>query len=271
MLAERWESESQTSWLFYLRPNVTFSNGEPVDAYAIAATYAVMQTDLGKTYPVTRELAGIVGVEVVDSSTVRIRTSAPDALLPHKVAALKIVPPKYWSEVGAEGFSAAPIGSGPFVIKDYTAARMELVRSPTAWRQPILDGVELIAAAESVARIQGVLSGRLHIGLQMGPDEIPLVEAAGHQMVVGVDPSMQVLAFITEKDSPLKDVRVRRALNYAVDRGGISQGLLGGYVKMATQTTPSFAFGWDPSLELWPYDPDKARDILIDGLFVVLL
>ncbi|MDE0799572.1 MAG: ABC transporter substrate-binding protein [Rhodospirillaceae bacterium] len=265
MLAERWESESQTSWLFYLRPNVTFSNGEPVDAYAIAATYAVMQTDLGKTYPVTRELAGIVGVEVVDSSTVRIRTSAPDALLPHKVAALKIVPPKYWSEVGAEGFSAAPIGSGPFVIKDYTAARMELVRSPTAWRQPILDGVELIAAAESVARIQGVLSGRLHIGLQMGPDEIPLVEAAGHQMVVGVDPSMQVLAFITEKDSPLKDVRVRRALNYAVDRGGISQGLLGGYVKMATQTTPSFAFGWDPSLELWPYDPDKARALLTEA------
>ena len=102
MLAERWEPESETAWLFYLRPGAVFSNGEPVDAEAVAATYAIMQTDIGKTYPVTRELAGIVAVEVVDDTTVRIKTSAPDALLPHKVAALKIVPPRYWADVGVD-------------------------------------------------------------------------------------------------------------------------------------------------------------------------
>lgn len=265
MLAERWEAESETTWLFYLRPGAMFSNGEPVNAEAVAATYGIMQTDLGKTYPVTRELAGIAAVDVVDDVTVRVTTTAPDILLPHKIAALKIVPPRYWADAGVDEFAAAPIGSGPFMITEYTPARMTLVRSPTAWRQPILEGIEFIAAAEPVARVQGVLSGRLHIGVQLGPDEIPLVEAAGHKMVVGVDPSMQVLAFITEKESPLKDVRVRRALNYAINREGISQGLLGGYAKMATQTTPSFAFGWNPDIEPWPYDPDRAKAMLAEA------
>ncbi|MGB1875450.1 MAG: ABC transporter substrate-binding protein [Rhodospirillaceae bacterium] len=99
MLAERWEPESETTWLFYLRPGAQFSNGEPVDAAAVAATYAIMETDLGKTYPVTRELAGIIAVDVVDEATVRVATSAPDILLPHKIAALKIVPPRYWADV----------------------------------------------------------------------------------------------------------------------------------------------------------------------------
>lgn len=265
MLAERWESEDETSWLFYLRPGAQFSNGEPVDATAVAATYAIMQTDLGKTYPVTRELAGIIAVEAVDDTTVRIRTSAPDALLPHKIAALKIVPPRYWADMGADEFAAAPIGSGPFMITESAPARMKLVRSPTAWRQPLVDALEFTAAAEPVARVQGVLSGQLHIGAQLGPDEISLVEAAGHKMVIGFDPSMQVLAFITEKKSPLQDIRVRRALNYAVNRDAIALGLLGGYAKMATQTTPSFAFGWNPDIEPWPYDPARAKAMLIEA------
>ena len=265
MLAERWESETTTSWLFHLRPNVVFSNGEPLDAAAVAATYAILQTDIGLTYPIARELAGIASIEVVDELTVRVRTQAPDILLPNKIAALKIVPPRYWAEVGVDGFASAPIGTGPFMITDYRSSTMTLTRSPTAWRQPSVDGLEIIAAAEAIARVQGVLSGQLHIGLQLGPDETPMVEAAGHRMVVGVDPSMQVLAFITKKESPLQNLQVRRALNYAVDRNAIAQGLLGGSVKMATQTTPSFAFGWDPDIDPWPYDPDKAKAMLAEA------
>lgn len=265
MLAERWEAESQTSWLFYLRPGAVFSNGEPADADAVVGTWAITQTDIGQTYPITREVAGIKSVEKVDDLTVRITTTAPDILLPHKVASLKIVPPRYWADVGVDGFTAEPIGTGPFEITDWGSARIQMKRSPSAWRQPKVDRLELIAAAEAVARVQGVLSGRLHMGLQLGPDEIPLVEAAGHQIAIGVDPSMQVLAFVTVKESPLQDIRVRQALNYAVNREGISKGLLGGHFSMATQTTPSFAFGWAPNLEVWPYDPDKAKSLLAEA------
>lgn len=265
MLAVRWEAESETSWIFHMRPGAEFSNGEPADAHAVEATYAMLRSGIGLTYPVTRELEGIASVTAIDETTVRIVTAAPNILLPNTLAGMKIVPPQYWAEVGPDGFAAAPIGSGPFMVESWETAQVDLVRSPTAWRQPQVDRVELVAGPEPVARVQGVLAGNLHIGLQLGPDEIPQVEAAGHKMAIGRDPSMQVLAFITVKDSPLKDVRVRRALNYAVNRDVIRQVLLGGYMRMATQTAPSYAFGFDPDLEAWPYDPDKAKALLAEA------
>jgi len=265
ILAESWQAESQTSWLFHMRPGAVFSNGEPADAHAVAATYAMLRTGIGLTYPITRELDGIVSMTAVDDMTVRIVTEAPDILLPHKVASLRVVPPRYWEDVGPNGFAAEPIGSGPYMIENWGSAQIDLVRSPTAWRQPKISRVELVAGAEAIARVQGVLAGNLHIGLQLGPDEILPVEAAGHQMIKGVDPSMQVLALITVEDTPLRELKVRQALNYAVNRDVIAQGLLGGHIQMATQTAPRFAFGYAPELEVWPYDPDKARALMAEA------
>jgi peptide/nickel transport system substrate-binding protein len=265
MLAERWEIESRTSWLFHMRPGAVFSNGEPADAHAVEATYAMLRTGIGLTYPITRELEGIVAIEALDNTTVRIVTEAPDILIPNKVASFKVVPPRYWAEVGPDGFAGAPIGSGPYQVETWGSAQIDLVRSPTAWRQPKISRLELVAGAEAVARVQGVLAGNLHIGLQLGPDEIIPVEAAGHQMIIGMDPSMQVLALITVKESPLQDVRVRQALNYAVNRQVIAQGLLGGHITMATQTAPRIAFGYAPDLDIWPYDPDKAKALLAEA------
>lgn len=265
MLAERWEPETETTWLFYLREGAVFSNGEPADANAVAFTQSILTSEEGRAYPIAVEQQGIDLIEVVDDTTVRVHTSRPDILLPNKIAAMKVVPPRYWSDVGPDGFAAEPIGTGPFVIEDWGTARLTLVRSPTAWRQPILDGLELVPASDPASRVQALLSERLHIAVQLGPDHIPMIEAAGHKVARGFDPSMQVVAFITEKESPLTDIRVRRALNYAVNRTAMAQGLLGGYVDMATQTTPRIAFGWDPDIEPWPYDPERAKALLAEA------
>ena len=265
VLAESWEAESETSWLFHMRPGAVFSNGEPADAHAVAATFAMLRTGIGLTYPITRELEGIVSITAVDDATVRIVTEAPDILLPSKMAGMKIVPPRYWADVGPDGFAAAPVGSGPYMVETWGTAQIDLVRSPSSWRQPHIERVELITGPEPVTRVQGVLSGNLDIGLQLGPDEIPPVEAAGHNMIVSMDSSMQVLAFVTVKDSPLQDIRVRQALNYAVNRDVIEQVLLGGYMPMASQTAPRNAFGFNPDLKVWSYDPDKARELLSEA------
>ena len=262
MLAVKWEMQTDNSWLFYIRKGATFSNGEAVNAYAVSKSFDILQTDIGKTYNVASEVSGIAEIEVVDEYAVRVHTFQPDILLPHKIAALKIVPPKYWANVGADRFARNPIGSGPFYILDWSSSSLQFKKFTQSWRTPKLDQIELVAAAEASTRVQGLLSGRLDIAVQLGPDEISIIEASGHQVFVGVDPSMQVLAFITTKNSPLQDIRVRQALNYAVDRKNIAEGLLGGHVKMATQTAPSFAFGFDPLIPLWPYDPAKAKDLL---------
>ena len=94
MLAERWEYETETTWLFHLREGAMFSNGEPADAYAVAFTHGLLISEVGAAYPIAVEQRGIESIEVVDDTTVRMHTSQPDILLPNKIAALKIVPPK---------------------------------------------------------------------------------------------------------------------------------------------------------------------------------
>ncbi|MBL8645337.1 MAG: hypothetical protein JNK21_15500, partial [Rhodospirillaceae bacterium] len=69
----------------------------------------------------------------------------------------------------------------------------------------------------------------------------------------------------TVKDSPLKDVRVRRALNYAVDKEAIVANLLAGKAPVATQTAPVNAFGFDPTIPAYPYDPAMAKKLLAEA------
>ena len=115
------------------------------------------------------------------------------------------------------------------------------------------------------ARLQGLLSGRLHVAMVLGPDEISLVESAGHSMSVQPDTSMIVLAFNLARPSPLHDVRVRHALNHAVNKQAIVDGLLAGQSRVSTQTASAVAFGFDPNLKAYEYDPDLARDLLADA------
>ncbi len=262
LLAESWQYENELTWLFFLRKNVTFSNGEPFNSNSVVFSFNLLQSDQGRSWNVTAELDGISSIEALDDYTIRIRTSSPDILLPHKIASLKIVPPNYWKEVGEEGFADLPIGTGPYMVKSWGVSRVILERFKQAWRKSNVENIELVTAPDAVSRIQGFLSGRFHIAVQLGPDEVYMIEDSGHFVSRGFDPSMQVLAFITEKDSPLKDVRVRRALNFAVNREVIVSKLLSNKVHMATQTAPSFAFGWDPNIEPWPYDIKKARGLL---------
>jgi peptide/nickel transport system substrate-binding protein len=265
ILAERWEYENQFSWLFFLRKDVYFSNNEPFNAEAVVYSFNLLQSDEGKTWNVTRELDGISSIEVVDDYTVRVKTVLPDILLPHKVASLKIIPPNYWKEVGAEGFASAPVGTGPYMVESWGVSRVLFKRFENAWRKSQIKKIELVTAPDAVSRIQGFLSERFHIAVQLGPDEVEMIEDSGHLVSRGFDPSMQVLAFITEKKSPLQDVRVRKALNFAVNRKVMVSKLLNNKVQMATQTTPSFAFGWDPTIEELPYDIEKAKQLLSDA------
>ena len=262
MLAVSWEAMDPTTWVFRLRPDAVFSNGEAADAYAADFALDLMRTQEGARYPIAVELLSVLESEALDNVTLKVTTSVPNILLPNELAALKLVAPQYWQDVGPDGYASDPIGSGPFQVEDWSSARIALRRSPTAWRKAKSERIELFALSDTASRLQGLLSGRLNVAVQLAPDDIPIVEQAGHRIQVAPDPGAVVVAFITEKESPLQDVRVRQALNYAVNREAIAQGLLGGIVRMATQPTPIIAYGYNPELDIWPYDPERALALL---------
>ena len=264
-LAESWRAVDQTTWHFKLRPGVSFSNGEALTAESVAFVINLMKSPLGQTYSTSAEVSSIRNARAVDRLTVEITTTEPNPFLPQELSLIRILSPAQWTKAGVDGFNQAPVGSGPFVLEKASPGRLILAAAASSWRKPLVDRLELLAVPEPAARLQALLSGNADISIQLGPDEIAAVESAGHRMVIQPDGAMIVLAFITTKDSPLKDVRVRRALNYAVNKDDIVNGILSGHARVASQTASSIAFGYDPQLKPYPYDPEEARRLLADA------
>src|SRR5690606_1457930 len=127
-----------------LRDDVTFQNGEPLDAEAVKFTLDRILTD--ETIPWRSTMDPIESVEVVDETTIRIRTTRPIGPLIQKLLIAFIIPPKYYEEVGEEGFAEKPIGSGCFQWVDFDPLTHLTVQAwPDSWRwqgrQPTLETV----------------------------------------------------------------------------------------------------------------------------------
>lgn len=264
-LATSWTALSPFHWRFKLRTGVVFSNGETFEASTVVANIEILKSPESVGYVATAELSHISHARVVDPMTVDIFTNIPAPFLPQDLSMLRFVPPNYWHELGAAAFARDPVGTAAFKVEKWSATELKLEAWDGAWRTPKVERLGLFAVPNPSARLQGLLSGNLHLAVLLGPDEVDMVEAAGHYMSIQPEPGMIVLAFNLSKPSPLKDVRVRHALNFAVNKQGIVDGLLAGQSRVSTQTAPAIAFGFDPTLEAYGYDPERARALLRDA------
>lgn len=267
VLAESFTNEAPDRWRFVLREGVTFSNGVPLNADAVIPTFEYLMTEEGRASSVGGEVRNIVGVEKVDDRTIDIVTSGPDPVLPNKLALIFIVEPGAWSTLGPEGFAETPVGTGAFTVAEWGAADVTLAANENSWRAPLLDAVQIIELPERAPRLQALQSGQIHVGFGFSPDNIAQMEADGFTVEASPAPQVMSLAFATEgkENSPFADVRVRRAANLAVNRELIAEVLLGGIGAGAGQAGTPAAFGYDPSIPPYPYDPEKAKELLAEA------
>ena len=264
-LARAWQALDETTWRFELRRDVRFSNGERLDAEAVAATVEWLLGPEGRRLIVHQEVANVARVETPDAHTVVIHTAEPDAMLPRNLSVVRITPPRYWAEVGPAGFARAPVGTGPYEVVRWGDSRVTMRRHPGAWRPAQIDELEFIALPEAPSRVQGIQSGALDIAMQLGPDDGPAIRAAGATLETRPMGSVMGLSFITTRPSPLTDRRVRLALNLAVDRELMVREIFHGTTEVADQHASPLAFGFHPELEPYPHDPDRARELLAEA------
>lgn len=263
--ASSWRAINENTWEFKLVPGQVFSDGTPLNADAVVFAVDLLRSPTGASYTVTVEVPSLKAARAIDDTTVEITTSVPSPFLPQDLSLMRLMSPTNWKKVGDEGINKSPIGSGPFIVETWTPGVMTLKPNPTALRKPKVAKLELRSVPDTPARIQALLSGRMDVAMALGPDEIPMLEAAGHRMVVQPEASIILLAFITTKNSPLQDVRVRRALNHAVNKDEIVETLLAGKAAVATQTAPINAFGYDPTIPQYAYDPALTRKLLAEA------
>ena len=265
-LAVSWEDTSPTTWIFKLRKNIVFANGEPFNAYTVIAIIEYLKTGPAQRFFVSGEVAQIETVKAIDDYTVEFITTTPDAIFPKRLSMVLMVPKNAWAEMGPDDFGLHPIGTGPFVLSDWgmDSGRAQLVRNPTSWRSvKQLTAVEFIVVGEQMSRAQGLMSDQIDIAYGLGFETLRLLESEGFRTLVKEAPLVGALALPNVRpDHPLADVRVRQALNYGTDRQSMAAILLNGTVQANGQGAIPGVFGYSPDIAPYPYDPDRARALL---------
>jgi peptide/nickel transport system substrate-binding protein len=262
-LAIAWEQQDPLHWVFRLRPGVTFSNGEPLTADALVESARHMASKRGRAETIGSTLAQVAAVERIDDLTARIVLVEPDPLLPLHASLWRVPAPAHWRTLELPAQARNAIGSGPFVLAGREEGRLVLKANPRAWRKPAVPTIELLTIPDATARLQAFVSGAVDIAMVLSRDNRSAAERGGGRMVTRLTPQVDFIGFLTERrDTPLRDPRVRRALSLAVDRGLLTEHLLGGATHPASQLSVPGAFGFDAALPPLPHDPALARQLL---------
>lgn len=270
-LAESWEiSEDGTEYTFTLRQGVKFHNGEDFDAQDVVTSWEA-GTDPVNAY--SYDVARTTSVEVIDDYTVKLTSEEPDPLFLRFVAgSWAMIPTDYFNEVGLEGIEANPVGTGPFKFVEWVKGdRIVLEAFEDYWDEglPKLAKVTFRPIPEEATRIAAVQTGEIHIANRLPAEEAQrLLGAPGVTIVRYPVDRVFYIAFnnlTSGVGTPIEDQLVRQAMNYAVDRQAIIDALFNGYADLALGFTTANNLGYDDSLEPYPYDPDKARELLAEA------
>ncbi len=261
-LALSWTNVDPTTWEFKLRENVTFQNGEPfnVDAvkYSLERVFAP-----GSKSPIV-EMADFDSVEVVDPYTVRIHTKEADPYVPDKVALFggMIVPPQYIEKNGEEFFNSNPVGTGPFMFKEWVKDdHLTLVANPNYWGgAPQLSELTFKFIPDAAARVAALLSGDVDIIDQVNVTAIDAIKK-NQSLRLDIAKGIRIFYMSTAYPTdPTSDVKVRQAISYAIDTKQLIQTLLGGYGIQIAGPYNTSNFGSDVDLTPYPYDTAKAKE-----------
>ncbi len=269
-LAVSWDNPTPLTWRFTLRNGMTFHNGRPVTAESVVNVFTFLLSQDAASFLVARELTNIVDVVAVDPLTIQFNLRAPDAILPKRLSLVMIVEPDSWMERGVDDFTIAPIGTGPYKLVDWGPGNTapQLTAFSGSWRAPIgYTDLEYRVVGNKTSRLQALYSGQVDVATGLSEDDVGDVKENGYAPYVTATTQIKSIALpnVHEGNHPLKDQRVRQALNYAVDKQAIADVILGGWVDVASQGAVSGISGYNPNLKPYPYDPERARTLIKDA------
>jgi peptide/nickel transport system substrate-binding protein len=266
-LAESWSALDDTTWEFKLREGVTFHNGENFSGDHVRDSIARFKDPNVKNI-YAGQLEKVTEVEVVDPLTVHIKTDGPFALLAEVLASYCEIMPQAITSGEVDPAEQA-IGSGPYKFVEWTPGDrmiMEAAEQPHFSGQPLLQRLVWRPVAEGTTRVVELKTGEAHIITNVDPVQAQEVEDDPATKVLSYrNFSSQCIVLNILEVEPFQDVRVRQALNYATDIDTIITTIMqGNAYRLAGALGPGLA-GYDPELEPYAYDPDKARELLAEA------
>ena len=289
-LAESWEiSEDGTEYTFHLRRDVPFHANEfftpsrPMNADDVVFSLERQWRedhpyhDVGDaSYDYFRDMAMpelIAAVEKLDDYTVRIRLSRPEApFLADLAMPFNIVQSAEYAEqlmqAGTpEDFDEKPIGTGPFTFDGFTpdmSVRYRAFEDYWAGRQP-LDRLVFSITPNAAVRLTKLRAGECHVMAFPNPgDRASIEDDPSLKLLTQEGLNIGYLAMNTGRP-PFDDLRVRRAVNMAIDKAAIIEAVYRGAGVVAKSAIPPTLWSYNDAIEDYPYDPAAAQQLMIEA------
>lgn len=272
MLATEWHWADDTTLEMTLREGVTFQNGEPFNADDVVFTFNYVVSPDSKV--VTRQnVDWIKSVEKIDDTHVRFHLKGPfPAALEYLSGPLPVYPDQYFQEVGLEGFSKKPIGTGPYQITEVDPGEgVKLTRNDDYFAdspigEPNIGHIEFKVIPDQDSRVAQLMTGQVDWIWRVPADQAEQMQGMPN-LTVDSGETMRVgyvsLDAAGREDSPLHNLKVRQAINHAINRQGMAENLVrGGSRPLYAPCFPA-QFGCETQdVVKYDYDPDKARQLL---------
>ena len=260
-LAERWEILDPKTYVFHLYEHVKFCNGAPLTSRDVKWTFdSVLAGQLHSPKASTYKL--VDHVDAPDDHTVVFHLKQPWSGL-------------LWNLAGGEGMGIVPygslgeitrnpIGSGAFCFGAAEQDRyVEVQRNANYWgTKAKLERVHFMVVPDATTRALELRKGSADVALELAPDTVLTLEREPHlQVLTGPGTRVQYMAF-NLRDPILKDVRVRRAIAYALDTAPILHFIWRDYARPADSVLPPESWAYNGEVQRYPHDPARARDLL---------
>ncbi|WP_137181840.1 ABC transporter substrate-binding protein [Roseomonas sp. AR75] len=287
-LAESWRVVSDTEWEFKLRRDVTWHDGKPFTADDVLFTLQRAPNVPNSPGGFGATLRSVKSASAPDPYTLRIVTHWPNPVLLPELASVFIVSRHVGDGATTEDYNAgrAAIGTGPYRVANHRMGdRTELARNDQYWggAQP-WQRVSYRFIATDPARTAALLAGDVDLIDQVAPADLPRLRR-DRRVTISEIQSLRLahlgpdysrpgpLPFVTDNEgrplaaNPFLDVRVRRALNMAINRDALAERAMDGLAAPAAQWLPQGAYSHDPQTRPPAYDPEGAKRLLAEAGF----
>ena len=266
-IAESWEiSPDGTLYTFVIRQGVTFHDGSPMTMEDVVFSLERVFDPKGSGYSFL--FGPVAGVKAVDDTSLQITLKEPfTPLLDNLNVFPASIVPKAAVEADAEAFAQNPVGTGPFKLQEFAKGRqVHLVKHDEYWKpdRPHLDEVIIPYVTDDNTRILRVQGGEVDAAVAIPYAQIDQLDGQDD-----IDVQIEELfrfdgMWLNHAKSPLDDVKVRQALNYATDKEAMLKSIFFDKVEVANHMMPKMKY-WRDDVAAYEYDPERAKSLIAES------
>ena len=266
-LADTWEQVDDVTWRFHLREGVTFHSGNPLTSEDVKFSLTRIQED---RFPQRSNYIQIKEVRVIDEHNFEIITDGPDPILLNRISRLggSIFDSKLYEELGEEAFLQQVSGTGPYKLDSWEKdSEIVLVKNENYYGDtPKWQKVTFRVIPETSTRIAELLTGGVDVALDLSSTDVDRVNANEGTHIVPFTTKRVIYWVVRTSTEGLDDVKVRQAIDYAINDQLLLDTLYGGAGTVTQTIVAEGVFGSDPDLVgTYRYDPEVAKTLLAEA------